>query len=399
MRPAIGFAVALAFMPLPALGEELFFTPAGSFAVEVSLDNSPYLRLPVYRNAITSLEVAGDYAIGGTSAQRGLSPYLFAVSLSKRRLEMAYPLETLIPGQRAIRSGFGRGAGGALYAGTMPDRPGESGHIIKVQVRGGNLDVADLGSPVAGEGIFALASDPRSGAVYGISHPSGRFFVFHEKDRRTSVHEETVPSKATLRSLDAYALKPDDYLSRRLILDRSGNVYGSLPRNKLFRFDPGREKVEVLREELPAVWDRAPLGRVDSWAFAPDGAVYGGNAGDGQVFRLDPASGRLVNLGKPVMTPRIKGLAFGRDGVLYGVAGAAPGYAHLFRYDAARGFVDLGNPRFEMKEPGIEQGILWRGFQIGTVAASEDGRYIVLGEEEALSQLMVFEVGGASYAK
>jgi hypothetical protein len=45
-----------------------------------------------------------------------------------------------------------------------------------------------------------------------------------------------------------------------------------------------------------------------------------------------------------------------------------------------------------MTEPGIEQGIAWRGYRIGTVAASEDGRYIVLGETEALSQLMVFQV-------
>ena len=45
-----------------------------------------------------------------------------------------------------------------------------------------------------------------------------------------------------------------------------------------------------------------------------------------------------------------------------------------------------------MTEPGIEQGIAWCGFQIGTVIASEDGRWIVLGEEETLSQLMVFPV-------
>ncbi len=65
-------------------------------------------------------------------------------------------------------------------------------------------------------------------------------------------------------------------------------------------------------------------------------------------------------------------------------------YAHLFSYDEKTGFVDMGNPEFEMKAPGIEQGILWRGFQLGTIASSEDGRYIVLGEDESLSQLLVF---------
>jgi hypothetical protein len=49
-----------------------------------------------------------------------------------------------------------------------------------------------------------------------------------------------------------------------------------------------------------------------------------------------------------------------------------------------------------MKAEGIEQGIPWRAFQIGTVAASEDGSYIVMGEEESLSQLMIFPVAGAT---
>ncbi len=185
----------------------------------------------------------------------------------------------------------------------------------------------------------------------------------------------------------------DDALSRRLVLDRQGRVYGSYPVNKLFRFDPGQKKIETLADELPAVWGHAPLGRVDSWALAPDGTLYGGNAADGQLFRLDPATGKVANLGKPAVAPRLKGLAFAKDGSLYGVAGAAPGgYAHLFRYDPEHGFTDLGNPRFIMKEPGIEQGIAWRGFQIATVAATEDGSSIAMGEEEALSQLMVFPV-------
>jgi hypothetical protein len=89
----------------------------------------------------------------------------------------------------------------------------------------------------------------------------------------------------------------------------------------------------------------------------------------------------------------MKGLAFAADGRLYGIAGGAPGTTHLFSYDPrSGGFLDLGNPRFDMKAPGIEQGIWWRGFQLGTLAASDDGRFIVMGEEEALSQLMIFPV-------
>ena len=51
---------AFIFLTILLHGEYTFFTPPGSFTVEVSLENSPYLRLPIYRNAITSLEVVGD---------------------------------------------------------------------------------------------------------------------------------------------------------------------------------------------------------------------------------------------------------------------------------------------------------------------------------------------------
>jgi hypothetical protein len=44
-----------------------FFSPKEAFAIEVSLDNTSLKRLPVYRNAISSLVVSGDYIVGGTS--------------------------------------------------------------------------------------------------------------------------------------------------------------------------------------------------------------------------------------------------------------------------------------------------------------------------------------------
>lgn len=391
MKRILCLSIVLCVAAALAWARYKFFTPPGSFTVEVSLDNSPHLRLPIYRNAITSLEVVGDYAIGGTSANPGLSPFIFAVSLSARRLECAFPLEKVLPGQRSVQSGFGRGSDGALYAGTMPDQQGEAGHLVAVRIKGKEIEVADLGVPVPGEGIFSLTSDPKTGAIYGVSHPSGKFFVFHVQDRRAEVYEQTSPDRRTRGFLHAYALEPEDYISRRLIVDKLGRVYGSQPVNKIFRFDPASKKLEVLEDELPEVWGRSPLGRVDAWAMAPDGTIYGGNAGDGQLFRIDPATGKVVNLGKAIMMPRLKGLAFGANGLLYGVAGGAPGYSHLFYYSpSGQGFVDLGNPRFDMVEPGLEQGIPWRGFQIGTLAASEDGRYIIMGEEEALSQLMVF---------
>ena len=90
------------------------------------------------------------------------------------------------------------------------------------------------------------------------------------------------------------------------------------------------------------------------------------------------------------MMPGLAGLAEGADSEIYGIAGGSPAYSHLFSYDESEGFIDYGNPEFTMVAPGIEQGILWRGFQLATIAASDDGEYIVMGESESLSHLMVF---------
>lgn len=378
-----------------SLAQYTFFRPEESFAIEVSLENSSYLRLPMYRNAISSLIVKGDDIIGGTSARKGLTPFLFVASLSQRKLTGTLDLNTVVPDQQSIRSGFCRGRNGILFAGTMP-REGKkgSGHLISVAVSApDSLRAVDLGAPVPGEGIFALTGNAEGTVLYGISYPSGLFFSYHIDSGNTQVYDSVAPTEKDLRAYDKFALKPEDYLSKKLISDNQGRIYGSAPVNKLFYFDPETKSFHIMEDSLPLVWGRGILGSVDAWTKSEAGVLYGGNSGDGQLFRLDPATLSVTNLGKPVMMNRLKGLTFARDGKLYGIAGASPGYAHLFSYDPGRGgYQDLGNPQFKMTAPGIEQGIAWRGFQLGTMAVSEDGKYIVMGEDEALSQLLIFAV-------
>ena len=383
-----GCAFALALSVWPALCQ--MFTQRGAFAIEVSLENSTLPRLAMYRNAITSLEVVGDYAVGGTTANPGLSPYLFAASLSHRELKMMVPLEEAVAGQRAIPGGFGRAADGSLYAGTLPQSSSGTGHLVHVATKGEQLVVSDFGTPLRGEGIFTVVADPKRETIYGLTYPSGKFFSFHVSDSKVTVYDETTPDNAALKELSEHAVAPDEYLSRRLVIDSAGRVYGSCPLGGIFRYDPEDNRIQIRKDALPSVSGHRSLARVDAWAVAPDGTIYGSNGADGELFTLDPRDEKIVNLGKPAMMPRMKGIALGSDGVLYGVTGGRPGYTHVFTYRPSQGFTDFGNPLFPMKAPGIEQGIAWRGFQIDTVAASEDGHYIVMGEDEALSQLMVF---------
>lgn len=387
------FQIALFLVPAIANAQFTFFNPKGSFAIEASLENTDELRMPIYRNAMSSLIVAGDFVLGGTTAQNGLSPLLFTSSLSQRKITAVKQLDDVVKGQLSIGTGFTRAKSGKIfYAGTMPQAgTGLGGHIIEMQVNlQGQIIVKDLVEPVAGEGVFAMTFNPDRNEFYGIVHPSGKFFTFNLNTNKTLVYDQTVPSDKDLETYHSFALEHEDYLGRALVIDQLGRIYGSKSINKLFCFDPATQSFVVLKDELPFVWGREAMGRIDSWAKMPGGVIYGSNAADGQLFRLDPIKQTIVNLGKPIMMPRIMAMTPGKNGMLYGVAGASPGYAHLFSYHPQKGFRDLGNPEFKMITPGLEQGINWRGFQIASMASSQDGNYIIMGENEALSQLMVF---------
>ncbi len=385
--------LVLLFFPVLLSAQYKFFKPVGSFAIETSLENTDELRMPMYRNAMTSLAVSGDFVLGGTAAEKGMSPLLFTSSLSQRKLVAVKDLGEVVRGQLSIGTGFSKVKSGSLfYAGTMPQPgSGDGGHIIQVQVGAqGQIAIKDLGVPVVGEGIFAMTLNPDKNELYGIVHPSGRFFTYDVKTGRSQLYSETAPSEKDTATYHSFALTPQDYLGRALVLDGRGRVYGSRSINKLFCFDPATKSFTILKDELPFVWGREVMGRIDAWVKMPDGTIYGSNAADGQLFRLDPVKQAIINLGKPIMMPRIMAMTPGKNGMLYGVAGAAPGYVHLFSYHPQKGFRDLGNPEFRMVAPGLEQGINWRGFQISSMATAQSGNYIVMGENEALSQLLVF---------
>ena len=388
------FAFVVCGMTVQVNAQFTFFNPEGAFAIEVSLPNTDLKRLPINRNSISSLAVIGDNIIGGTTASEGLTPFIFVASLKDRKVINILELDKIIKGQQRVSTGFSRGKGNVLFAGTIAnqnrDRSSIGGHLLQVLVgENARVEVKDLGIPVPGEGILTLTVNASKTKLYGISYPSGKFFVYNIESGKTKSFKDIIHSESNLKH---YALQPDDYLCRALIEADNGMIYGSAPINRLFYFDPKNEKFTFFEDYIPKVWGRKPMGSVEAWAKSKDGKIYGGNAGDGQLFVLDPITNKIKNLGKPIMMNRLRGLTFGADGKLYGLAGATPGYAHLFSYDEVNGFIDLGNPEFEMRAPGIEQGINWRGFQLQTIVTSEDGKYIIMGEDESLSQLLVFPV-------
>ena len=389
------FILLIRLMAVNLEAQYAFFSPADNFAIEVSLPSTSLKRLPIYRNSISSLIVIGDHIIGGTSAKEGLTPFIFVASLKQHQVIETLDMNEIIPGQRAIQSGFCRGKNNTLFAGTMSNKAKDgsagNGHLFKVDIgTEGAIHVTDLGIIIPGEGIFTLTMDNEKETLYGVSYPSGIFFKYGIEKKEIKTFNNISPTSLQIETFKEYELGPQNYLCKSLI-EANGLIYGSMPVNRIFCFDSKNDSFHVLHD-IPEVWGRRTLGQVECWARSATGKIYGGNAGDGQLFEIDLVTKMVKNLGKPIGMNRLRGLSFGKDGKLYGIAGGYPGYSHLFSYDDQEGFIDLGNPEFTMVAPGIEQGILWRGFQLGTITSSEDGNYIVMGEDESLSQLLVFAI-------
>ena len=377
------------------LAQYTFFTPKENFAIEVSLPNTGLKRLPAYRNSISSLIVTGDHIIGGTTAIEGLTPYVFVASLKERRVMEIKDINEIIPGQQAIPTGFCRGNNNTLFAGTLanknPDGTNGEGHLFRLDInQEGGIQIIDLGTPVEGEGILSLVMVSENNSLYGVSYPSGLFFKYSIDSRETRIYKDIAVNDKQVELMKEYELGPSDYLGKCLVKSDS-LIFGSTPVNSLFYFDLKNDSFHLFGD-IPEVWGRRTLGQVECWAESANGKIYGGNSGDGQLFEIDPVTKKIKNLGKPIGMNRLRGLTFGKDGRIYGIAGGHPGYSHLFSYNEQEGFIDFGNPEFTMTAPGIDQGILWRGFQLGTITSSQDGKYIVMGEDESLSQLLIFAI-------
>jgi hypothetical protein len=271
------------------------------------------------------------------------------------------------------------------------DYPG--GHIYRFDPKNwdaaryqANQDAAveDLGIPVPGEGIYCLESSRDKAKLYGVTYPHGKFFVFDIATRQTTVVGDTWqqvifsgPRKA-LRSLPA-----------DLITDIHGRCFYTSDRGRICYYNPGTGKLVETEEFVPGEIYPIHAGSepfhpfIETWALGRDTDLYGGT-NDGYLFRLNLASRKVTNLGKPRITRRIRGLAVAADGRVYGVAGENKAVCTLFSYDSgAGGFTHYGP--LEVDETPYYS---WRPHRFGAMAAGRDGT-LYLGEEDRRGHLFI----------
>lgn len=251
----------------------------------------------------------------------------------KRFHSLDYP-SVSEPFEIKIHRSLALGRDGSVYGATAClhredqryEAPG--GRIFRYDFNRRSYDM--LGIPVPRDYIQTITLDETRGLIYGLTYPVFNFFAFDIRKRETRfVHY--VGS-----------------VSHIMAVDDAGCVWSTWsPRtHNLFKYDPGRNRIEFFDHALPRSDSGAGLmypgaGPVDMMLNGGEGCLYVGMA-SGDLVRIRPDTAETDYLGKPAPETRLAAMEVGPDGRLWGVCGFL-GRCRLFAYDRARRtFEDFG---------------------------------------------------------
>jgi hypothetical protein len=341
------------------------------------LGYAPVDVIPDGESGVTSLSIGPNGNLYGATS--GDHAHLFVLV---PRHGYVQPIG-VIPGATSVANSVAISVTGDVYIGASP-----SGHLLrytpeaedteKIQI-GKSLAVTDLGQAIAGESIFTLTIDRARNVIYGMTAPNAHFFEYLISDRKF-IDCGVVATKIPWGE----KFQKDKMMSRMLVVDQHGDVFGSGQDGDFFRFSPKTQKLEKLEIHAPAVPGREPWTQVDVFLPGPSGMIYGGTS-DGYLFRLDTENLTVTNLGKPLNQYRIDGLVRGPGGKLYGVGGDKDEMARLFSYDTSTGAYDILGFVDVNRRPYYT----WQAYVVGAMAADADGT-VYIGENERVSKLYLF---------
>lgn len=209
------------------------------------------------------------------------------------------------------------------------------GHLWSYDPATGAIE--DHGIPVPMSAIHAMTIAPAQGMIYGHAIPDHHFWSYDITSGEMKDYGKIGPYPS----------------SHNLQADLQGNCWGSWrtlvggggkARFSLLKFDYATRK--LIRTSQPLLFGDLPQADsvnwgIDSLCVTREGTIYGGEAGLGLFFRIEPESGQAVYLGKPLDTPRMTGMAEGPDGTIFITAGFP--VMHLVSYHPPTGlFRDHG---------------------------------------------------------
>jgi outer membrane protein assembly factor BamB len=248
--------------------------------------------------------------------------------------------------------------------------------------------VVDLGIPVPGETIYAVATDPGRTKVYGITYPRAHFFIFDMETRETRDFGEFL----TERVYDG----PERYwrtVPRALHVDpATGRVYTSGDNGLILGYDPATDTLAPTAMRLPGEYhvgiNAYSYPVLENFATTADGRVYAGTS-DGFVVQIDFAAKELNVLGKPRVQRRLRALQAGMNGKVYLLAGEFERTVQLYAFapGSPGDFTDFG-PLAVDRSPYYAK----RPYQFDSMAVGVDGT-IFLGENDRGGKLFIYLPG------
>ncbi len=377
----LGFLAAVCSVPAVAQREPAY---DHSVVKQVRIDlrdlgYAPVDLIPADESAIRALAVAPDGKLyGATSGKRS---HLFLLDPAHGYV---LPLGFL-EGVSAVEGSLVISRSGDVYIGTAP-----GGHLLKYlppehESNGvphllKPVAVVDLGEPVSGESISALAIDRGRGKIYGLTSPNGIFFSYAVDAGKFTVH-----GKVAEHEMAGEKFEKTKSIGRAIAIDADGNAFTSGEGGRLFEFSASAGTLRKLDITLPGVPGREPYNRLDAWAIGGDGRALYGGTWDGYLFQLDPRELRVRNLGKPFNRYRVRALVLARNGKLHGVGGDDDEMAQLFSYDPASAVYELLGMLDVNRRPYYS----WQAYVIDCAALGNEGT-IYLGQSERKSKLYLY---------
>ncbi len=284
-----------------------------------------------------------------------------------------------------IRKPYQNYAGGHIYE--YDPKTGD----VKTYRNGDSCPLKDLGIPVPGNSIYAMALSPDKRTLYGLSYPDAHFFSFDLATGKTRDVGEFL-------QLKVYGGPERDWRSvpRALYCDpATGNVYTSGDNGFLLRYTPGADKLELTYMRLPGEYWEGLSSReypvVESFEADPQGSVYASTS-DGFLLRLDLAGDQATILGKPRISRRMRAMKLGRDGLLYLITGEFERSCKLHTYNPSTGaFSELGVFAVD-RSPYYSR----RAYQFDAMAIGADGT-VFCGESDRGGKLFLYLPGPGAF--
>ena len=314
----------------------------------------PPALLPLTDAAVTALGVAPQGEVW--AATSGVQAHL---------VWMPKPLQAThagaIPGCRRVAPDLVFGPDGTLY-GASRDKGGAlfscdaaAGVFFKYIDAPSAIHI--LGQVFEDDGVACLAISADGAVLAGIGDQTGSPFLY-----RIDTSE--------CRVID---LPGDDgRLSPLIAAAPDGGFYGTRPSGEIVRLSCEGEISAV--GTLPCAAASLCLTRA--------GRIAAGTTEGGLVF-LNPASGKVVDCGRPARMPRLASIVEARDGRLFGITGGEDDLSHLVSYDP-------DNDRWEDLELLACHGEFpWTAYRIGPLAVGVRGE-IIAGEEDRFGHLFIY---------